>query len=75
MNRDIFQRRLLLDRAEREARRELLRPHRQKFDVMLFALQYECEQLGHTLEHDRFNVGGDRVLRCTACGRTKVEEG
>lgn len=73
MNKYIFQRRLLLDQAEREERRELLRPHREKFEAMLFALQDECERSGHTLAHDHFNVGGDSVLRCTACGRTKVE--
>lgn len=67
---DIWKRRVELERQEREERVELLEPLNAKYALLYQALSEECGKTKHEFIHSHFNVGGDRVYRCSKCGKT-----
>lgn len=70
----IFERHAALQRQERKERAALLAPLNERYRPLYEALQDECGRApGHEWRHAHWNVGGERVLRCQQCAKTKVE--
>ena len=71
---DIWRRRVELERAESEERQRLLEPLIERYRPLYEALQDECGRApGHEWRHSHWNVGGEHVLRCNQCAKTKMD--
>jgi hypothetical protein len=74
MSKSIWERRLEIERQEREERQAALDPVHEKFRPMYEALQTECDVSGHEWRFTTLGVGGQAFFACNYCRKTRVED-
>ena len=74
MSKSIWERRLEIERQEREERQAALDPIHEKFRPLYEALQAECDVSGHEWRFTTTGVVGQAFFACNYCRKTRVED-
>lgn len=75
MGNTVWERRLEVERQEREERQAALAPITEKYRKRYEALQEECSMTGHEWRFTTFGVGGQALFACNYCQKTRAEQG
>jgi hypothetical protein len=74
VSKPIWERRLEIERQEREERQAALDPIHEKYRPLYEALQAECEGIGHEWRFTTTGVVGQAFFACNYCRKTRVED-